>query len=157
MTYEFVGDSYGMEISSVGILTWTPGGENRTYTVTIKATDICGNSSQASYDIEVVHCPCESSNGAACKWTSNKGDFSCVCPSGCTGKYCTVPVEGQTCKIQDDPPASSESESDGLSHEEKIAIIVVCGVIALVICVAIIKKVCFSGGNNQPSKDLPLR
>ena len=87
MTYEFIGESYGMEISSSGVLTWTPNGENRTYTITIKATDVCGNSSQASYDITVVHCPCEKSNGAACKWTNNqKKDISCVCPSGCTGK-----------------------------------------------------------------------
>lgn len=32
MTYEFVEESFGMEISNGGVLSWTPKEENKTYT-----------------------------------------------------------------------------------------------------------------------------
>ena len=60
---------------------------DRNFTITVKAIDICGDLSQASFTIEVVRCPCNGLNGAACQWTdANQKDINCICPIGCTGK-----------------------------------------------------------------------
>ncbi|XP_066930014.1 von Willebrand factor D and EGF domain-containing protein-like isoform X3 [Clytia hemisphaerica] len=81
MKYELIeppSPPLGMEISNGGVLTWTPKEENKTFTVWIKVTDICGNSSYSTYDFEVVNCPCQAFNGAECQRGDN-GTISCVC------------------------------------------------------------------------------
>ena len=47
---------------------------------------------------------------------------------------------------------SKVSGNENLDHTEKMAIIVVCGVVALVVCVAVVKKVFFKVPNQTPEK-----
>ena len=83
MSFEFIGDSpSGMQISSVGVMTWFPHDVNKTYEVTIKATDPCGKSATGKLTVETKRCYCEGNNGGYCVWESNTP--KCKCPhDGC--------------------------------------------------------------------------
>ena len=52
MKYEFIGESHGMEISSAGVITWTPKEVNKTYDFTVKATDPCGKSAEGKFSVQ---------------------------------------------------------------------------------------------------------
>ncbi|XP_066919363.1 von Willebrand factor D and EGF domain-containing protein-like [Clytia hemisphaerica] len=106
LVYNFVGIiPKNMEISTAGIITWKPIKANESYNVTIKASDICGNTSQATYKFESVNCLCEELNGAKC---GAYPDESCQCPKGCMGENCTDPIPNQHCRIMKTPGGQEE-------------------------------------------------
>ena len=83
MEFKFVGEfPSGMEISSAGVITWFPQQVNKTYEVTLKATDSCGENASGKFIVETKHCLCEGNNGGYCVWESNVP--KCKCPDdGC--------------------------------------------------------------------------
>lgn len=91
MTYEFIGESNSMEISSAGIITWYPNEYNKTYTFSVKATDPCGLFAQKKFTVKTSRCQCEGQNNGVCVWetlANGKIHAVCNCPPGCTGpKY----------------------------------------------------------------------
>eukprot|EP00111_Clytia_hemisphaerica_P012530 TCONS_00036835-protein len=120
LKFNFVGRTPdNMEISSAGVITWTAAKENKTYNVRIRATDICGTFSEATYMFESVFCPCEKLNGAKC---GAYPSVNCQCPKGCMGKNCTQAIKGEECIIKTEkeriPPKKSyfhlECQSNGL-------------------------------------------
>ena len=84
ITYEFVGQSHGIKISSAGVLSWFPTDFNETYKFTVKASDSCGNSSSYQFEVETKSCPCDGKNGGICVWGTEAKPL-CKCPPGCTG------------------------------------------------------------------------
>ncbi|XP_066919364.1 von Willebrand factor D and EGF domain-containing protein-like [Clytia hemisphaerica] len=97
-----------MEISSAGVITWTAARENKTYNVRIRATDICGNFSEATYMFESVSCPCERLNGAKCGAYPN---VTCQCPKGCIGENCTQDIQGEKCIIEGQKETKEQKKS----------------------------------------------
>lgn len=86
LTYQFIGDSHGMEISSAGVITWIPTELNKTYQFTINATDPCGASSHYSFNVETKNCKCNGTNQiCVLNSTALNESITCQCPHGCTG------------------------------------------------------------------------
>lgn len=88
LTYSFVGESYGMRVSTDGVITWTPT-ELKVYNFTVKVEDPCRLNATKQFSVDVRKCVCEGQNGGICKWNSlgqpDSGSV-CVCPSGCKGE-----------------------------------------------------------------------
>ena len=86
--YEFVGESHGMRLSSIGIITWIPT-ESKLYNFTINVKDPCGLNASKQFLLHVKECSCDGYNGAECAWMAkhqpNNGSY-CVCPPGCKGE-----------------------------------------------------------------------
>ena len=88
MKYNFVGETYGMHLSSSGVITWIPT-ELKNYNFTINVEDPCGLNASKQFFIKVMACSCENYNGAKCARINhahpNNGSY-CVCPTGCKGE-----------------------------------------------------------------------
>lgn len=86
--YSFVGETYGMHLSSAGVITWIPE-ESKLYNFTINVKDSCGLNASKQFFIDVRTCSCERRNGAICAWIHpaqpDNGSY-CVCPDGCKGE-----------------------------------------------------------------------
>lgn len=86
--YDFVGESYGMKLSSAGVITWIPA-ELKVYNFTIKAEDPCELNTSKQFFIDVKACSCEGKNDGKCAWKNpaqpDNGSY-CVCPTGCKGE-----------------------------------------------------------------------
>ena len=86
LKYAYVGDNYGMNVSSYGIITWLPT-ELKVYKFAIYVEDICGLNTTKQFAVEVKACPCQ--NGGICKWNTPdqpENGVACVCPDGCIGE-----------------------------------------------------------------------
>ena len=56
------------------------------FTLTIRATDICGAFTDQELVIDSLQCPCEEQNGGYCIFEDTLNyTFECICPEGCTG------------------------------------------------------------------------
>ena len=88
MKYSFIGETYGMHLSSAGVITWIPA-ESKIYNFTINVQDPCGLNASKQFFIDVRTCSCEGRNGAVCTLTNpaqpDNGSY-CVCPDGCNGE-----------------------------------------------------------------------
>lgn len=86
LKYAFIGNNYGMNVSSNGIITWFPTAL-KVYKFTINAADPCGVNTTKQFVVEVKACPCQ--NGGICKWKTTgrpENGVTCVCPDGCNGE-----------------------------------------------------------------------
>ena len=88
MKHNFVGETYGMRLSSAGVITWIPT-ESKLYKFTINVEDPCGLNASKQFFINVTTCSCKRRNGAICAWINpaqpDRGSY-CVCPTGCKGE-----------------------------------------------------------------------
>ncbi|XP_065651893.1 von Willebrand factor D and EGF domain-containing protein isoform X3 [Hydra vulgaris] len=135
LVYSFIGESYGMKVSSSGNLTWTPDKIGKYY-FTIKVTDPCGLSDFANFEVEIMQCLCEGKNDGYCIWQGEPGNntFSvCQCPHGCTGELCTQTIDGLVCKIR---IKTDQHRKWGDISETILAVIIAVLVFLFVILVA---------------------
>ena len=70
------------------------------YTLTIRATDICGAFTDQNIVIDSLQCPCEGYVfGGVCKLIQDGDsiDVECVCKNGCSGEKCEDSSNGKSC------------------------------------------------------------
>ena len=88
LNYKLPRENYGMNLSSAGIITWSPP-KVKIYKFKIHIKDTCGLSAFKEYTVDVRDCFCKGSNGSICKWKNpfqpEDGNI-CTCIDGCKGE-----------------------------------------------------------------------
>lgn len=88
MQYALTGKRYGMNLSSAGLIMWTPS-DVKVYKFTINLKDSCGLNAYKQFTVEVINCFCKDQNNGRCIWKNplhpKDGSF-CACPDGCKGE-----------------------------------------------------------------------
>ena len=88
LQYALTGKRYGMNLSSTGLLTWTPS-EAKVYKFTVSVRDPCGLNAFKQFTVDVKNCFCKEEIDGKCIWKNpvHPEDGSiCKCPEGCRGK-----------------------------------------------------------------------
>lgn len=155
ISFTIIGETYGMKISSAGVLMWFPQKVNKTYTVTVNASDPCGKSTTGQLKVETKQCICEGENGGICELKmnsqTNKLQGVCKCPEGCQGAKCTDAIDGRICKVK---VAKQSEDDDDENSTTTIVVVVVLVFIALIIAIVIVlykKGVILNNGTKASS------
>ena len=92
ITVSLIGGSPTKAMIQNNVLYWNVPA-NQTTQFFFKATDACQASSTFNMTLTVVPCPCNNSGQCVPQEPRGQGNYTCQCPPGYTGQYCSVEID----------------------------------------------------------------